>query len=242
MISFVFPIYKQEHVLERSISILHEFLEEKYHESYEIIICNDGSPDNCSKIAHDLSRKHNNVRVIGYEQNRGRGHALKYSGLHVRGDYLICMDCDLIKDDYIEYIEIMIAKLKQYDVVIASRFLQESGSKRKWKRKVISKCYRILVKILFPGFYVTDPDVGFKGFKKQCFNYTNLMTNLNGPSWDLQFLVNASMSGYEIHEFPFRYIEDYENSTVNLFFTSFIEFLGMLYIRVTTTISKKIVF
>ena len=242
MITFIFPIYKQEHVLEKSIKLLEKHVSKKLNEDYEIIICDDGSPDNCKQISDNLAKSIKSVKSIGYKINKGRGHALKYSGLHAEGDYLIYMDCDLVEEKYLKFIDEMVEKVKQYDVVIASRFLATSNCKRKWQRSIISKCYRILVAINFRSFNVYDPDVGFKGFKKECFQYINLMSNLNGPSWDLQFLVSAHYEGYEIFEFPFHYEEDYSKTTVNIFMCSFIELLGLLYIRLTTIISKYIIF
>ena len=152
------------------------------------------------------------------------------------------MDCDLIKDKYLKYIDEMVQEVRENDVVIASRFLPESETVRKWQRKVVSKIFRILVSVIFPGFMVTDPDVGFKGFKKKCFQNVNLSCNLNGPSWDLQFLVIAHDEAYHIKEFPFQYIEDYERTTVNIFIVSFVEFLGLIYIKITNIISKHIIF
>ena len=242
MISFIFPIYKQEYVLEKSITYLDQYLSEKLTEKYEIVICNDGSPDNCSQIAADLSNKIKAVRSIGYTKNKGRGYAIKYAGMYAKGNYIIYMDCDLVEDRYLKYIDEMMQKVKEYDVVIASRFLPESQSVRKWQRKIISKVFRILVAVIFPGFMVKDPDVGFKGFKKKCFQEVNLSCNLSGPSWDLQFLVNAHNEAYHIKEFPFQYIEDYERTTVNIITASLVEFLGLVYIKITKIISKYIIF
>jgi glycosyltransferase involved in cell wall biosynthesis len=242
MITFIFPIYKQEHILEKSVELLEKHVSKKLNEDYEIIICIDGSPDNCRQISDNLAKRIKSVKSIGYNNNKGRGHALKYSGLYAKGDFIIYMDCDLVVDKYLTFIDEMIEKIKKYDIVIASRFLTTSNCKRKWQRKIVSKCYRILVAIVFRSFNVRDPDVGFKGFKKDCFQYINLMSNLNGASWDLQFLISAHYEGYKIFEFPFHYEEDYSTTTVNIFFYSFIELLGLLYIRLTTMISKYVIF
>ena len=136
----------------------------------------------------------------------------------------------------------ILINLKQYDIVVASRFLSESKTIRKWQRSIVSKIYRTLVKIFFYHFHVTDPDVGFKGFQRECFQHVSLLCNLNGHSWDLQFLVNANDGGYSIKEIPFHYNEDYERTTVNIFAAGFIEFLGLMYIKITSIISKFIVF
>lgn len=242
MISFILPIFQQEHILEKNISTLHDFLSMELSDKYEILICNDGSKDRSLEIAERLEEKYKNIRVIGYKMNKGRGFALKYSGLKAEGEYLISMDCDLIIEENFPYIRKMLSLVKDYDVVIASRFHADAKTRRKLIRKFIGSSYRFLVRLIFPRFSVTDPDVGFKGFKKEAFQYTNIVTNLNGPSWDLQFLINSWYYGQSIYEFPFSYKENYTRTTVNIFICSLIELLGMLYIRLTLLISKRIVF
>ena len=242
MITFILPIYRQEHVLEKSILTLYKFLSTQPFDEYEILICTDGSTDRCPEIAEMLEKKYKSIRAIGYRTNRGRGYALKYSGLKARGEYLVSMDCDLIVEENFPYIKKILSLVKNYDVVIASRFHPQAKTKRKFIRKFVSRSYRFLVKLIFPGFPVTDPDVVFKGFKREVFQCINLVTNLNGPSWDLQFLVNSWYYGHSIYEFPFSYNENYTRTTVNILFCSLIEFIGMFYIRLTSLITKRIVF
>lgn len=230
MISFIFPVYKQEHVLRRSIVFLEEFLRGKPGETYEIIICIDGSPDACRSIADALATEYANIVVTGYEKNKGRGYALKFAGLTARGEYLMCMDCDLVCEQYLPYFDKMMAEIHAHDIVIASRFHPAARTRRKALRRFVSVCHRGLVRIFFRDFKVTDPDVGFKAFRKDVFEKTNLVTNLNGPSWDLQFLVNAVQDGCDVFEFPFHYVEDYDHTTVNVLYYSVVEFVGILYI------------
>lgn len=242
MISFIFPIYKQEHILKKSIDLLEKYLSDKPQDQYEVIICIDGSPDNCLQIAKSLASDYKNVVVAGYEKNKGRGYAVKYAGMVAKGDYFICMDCDLITKKYFVFIDQMIDLVKRHDVVIASRFHKQSRIERKFIRKIVSKCYRVLVSLMFRRFIITDPDVGFKGVKRGVFNKVNLESNLNGPSWELQFLVNAQYEKYDIYEFPFHYVEDYERTTVNVLACSFVELMGMIYVRFTRFISDRMVF
>lgn len=242
MITFILPIFKQEHILEKSVMLLNKYLSERLDEKYEILICNDGSPDGCPEIAKFLAGTNCNIFYIGYSRNRGRGYAIKYASLKARGEYIICMDCDLIVEKYLHYIDQMIKDVKCNDIVIASRFHSDANTERKFIREFMSKAYRLLIKIIFPGFKVTDPDVGFKGFQKNVFECVNLVTNLNGPSWDLQFLVNAESLGYKIYEFPFSYKEDYSRTTVNIITCSIVELVGLLYIKLTCLISRNINF
>jgi len=242
MISFILPVYNQEETLDKNVRWLIGFLKSHATDGFEILICNDGSPDKSLEIADQLAKSFKQVKSIGYERNRGRGYAIKYAGMRATGEYFIYLDCDLLVEEHRAYLEQMIALLKEHDVVIASRFHQDAQSTRKKNRKFVSQAYRVLVKILFRKFYVTDPDVGFKGFKSDVFKQINIVSNLNGFSWDLQFLVNAVGEGYSVYEFPFTYEENYSKTTVNILSSSIAEFLGMIYIKVTKVLSDRIVF
>ena len=146
MISFIFPIYKQEHVLEKAINLLDQYLSKNLNVNYEILICNDGSPDNCPSIALELSKKIDTVKAIGYEKNRGRGYSIKYASMYASGSEILYMDCDLSQEKYFVYIKEILKCLEQHDVVVASRFLPESRTIRRWQRAIVSKIFRTLVR------------------------------------------------------------------------------------------------
>ena len=131
MITFIFAVYNQQHVLEKSIISLQKYLIDRSIDDSEIIICNDGSPDKCVEISDGLSKQFNNVISIGYKRNRGRGFAIKYAGTLAQGEHLLCLDCDLIIDRNFIFIDKMIKYIRIYDVVIASRFPPKARSTRK---------------------------------------------------------------------------------------------------------------
>ena len=65
-ISFIIPVYNVEKYLRQCIeSILEQDYEEK-----EIILVDDGSPDNSGKICDEYAEKHQNIVVI-HKQNGG---------------------------------------------------------------------------------------------------------------------------------------------------------------------------
>lgn len=230
-LSVILPIYNEVDKLEKNIKVLYEYLH-TMGINFEIIISNDGSTDRSPQIAKEISGQLKNVYAIGYKINEGRGHAIKYSEKYLNGDLVIFMDIDLPSTIDLSYLDKMYALLKQYDIVIASRFHRDAKIKRKWHRAFVSFVYRIIAKIVFRGFKVTDPDVGFKGFRRNVFREVIKYTNLNGPSWDLQFLVNAFNFGFTIKEFPFNWIENYERTAVNIIKDCLLEFIGLIYIKI----------
>lgn len=112
-ISVIVPVYNSEKYLKRCIdSILNQT-----YKAIELILVDDGSPDNCSKICDEYAKKDKRVRVI-HKTNAGVS-AARNSGLEIAsGNYATFVD----SDDYIEpeMYGNMMEKVHQYncDVVM----------------------------------------------------------------------------------------------------------------------------
>lgn len=92
-VSIIVPVYKVEKYLRKCIdSILNQT-----YENLEIILVNDGSPDNCGEICDEYAEKYSKIIVI-HKQNGGLSSA-RNAGLDVAtGDYIGFVD----SDDWIE--------------------------------------------------------------------------------------------------------------------------------------------
>jgi putative glycosyltransferase len=65
---------------------------------YEIIIVDDGSPDDSLKIALGLARLHPQIRIVELSRNFGHHKALMTGLDHSRGDLIFLIDSDLDED------------------------------------------------------------------------------------------------------------------------------------------------
>src|SRR5258708_35620594 len=61
----------------------------------EIILVNDGSPDNSLEIALSLHRRDRRVRVIDLSRNFGHHKAMMTGLAHARGELIFLVDSDL---------------------------------------------------------------------------------------------------------------------------------------------------
>lgn len=88
-ISIVVPIYGVEKYLEKCIdSLLDQTID-----NIEIVLVDDGSPDNSGKIADDYALKYSNIKVI-HQQNAGLGPA-RNSGIKAStGEFIGFIDSD----------------------------------------------------------------------------------------------------------------------------------------------------
>lgn len=92
-VSIIVPIYNVEKYLDRCMeSLLNQTLKD-----IEIIMVDDGSPDNCPKMCDEYAKKDSRVKVI-HKKNAGLGYA-RNSGLDIAvGEYVAFVD----SDDYVD--------------------------------------------------------------------------------------------------------------------------------------------
>lgn len=87
------PAYKVEKYIAKAIeSVIHQSFE-----NFELLVINDGSPDNSSRIAEDYAVIDSRVRVL-HKENGGLSDARNFGIEHACGNYLYFID----SDDWIE--------------------------------------------------------------------------------------------------------------------------------------------
>ena len=121
-VSIIIPVYKVEKYLEKCIqSVINQT-----YENLQIILVDDGSPDNCGKICDEYAKKDHRIEVI-HKSNGGLSDA-RNKGLEIaKGEYIGFVD----SDDYIEadMYEVLYNLLKQYnaDVSICNFYTVSQG-------------------------------------------------------------------------------------------------------------------
>ena len=103
-VSIIIPCFNEEKTI--SLIIDKIYMQEKIIK--EVIIINDGSTDNTSKILMELKEKYRDIILINHENNKGKGSALKTGFSNATGDLILIQDADLEYDpsDYSKLIAI----------------------------------------------------------------------------------------------------------------------------------------
>lgn len=100
LISIIIPVYKVE-------KYIHECLDSVLEQSYknlEIILIDDGSPDNCPKICEDYAKNDKRIIVI-HQKNQGLSAARNTGIKNSKGEYLAFVDSDdIVNPNYISYL------------------------------------------------------------------------------------------------------------------------------------------
>ena len=96
LISFCIPCYRSEKTLEGVINEIDESMKKMDSYDYEVILVNDGSPDDTWGKICEVAKKsaHQNVLGINLAKNFGQ-HAAIMAALNASaGDYVVCLDDD----------------------------------------------------------------------------------------------------------------------------------------------------
>lgn len=117
LFSIIVPIYKVEEFLRQCIeSVLNQT-----YRNFELILVDDGSPDNCGKICDQYAEKDARILVV-HKENGGLVSARQAGAKKAQGDYIICLDGDdWLPVDSLETMQEIISKYK-VDIVIGASY------------------------------------------------------------------------------------------------------------------------
>ena len=93
-LTIIAPMYNEEENVESTLSSIKETMV-PFTKNWELIFINDGSVDNTLSIAQKLEKLNDELRVISYKDNRGRGYALRTGFNNANGKYIVTIDFDL---------------------------------------------------------------------------------------------------------------------------------------------------
>lgn len=158
LISVIVPIYNVERYLIRCVDSICR----QSYSNLEVILVDDGSPDNSGDICEQLKKNDKRIKVV-HKDNGGLGFA-RNSGLkEVTGRYVTFID----SDDWIapDHIENLYKSIKQFDADVCiggNTNVDSKGNKLKKEVKLEKKLYvgsDIVTKIVLP---LIAPDTDFK--------------------------------------------------------------------------------
>lgn len=123
LVSVIVPVYNVEAYLEKCIDSI---LAQTYHR-LEIILVDDGSPDNCGGICDKYAEADPRIVVI-HKENGGLSDA-RNAGLNIcRGKFVTFVDSDdSVSPEYVEYLYSLIQKYNADLSICEFRYVTEAG-------------------------------------------------------------------------------------------------------------------
>lgn len=128
-LSLVIPVYRSEGMVGQTITETVAFCEEHFPD-YEIVLVNDGSPDNSWSILEQYAHENHRIIAINLLKNYGQHIAIYCGFQHVTGDYIVTMDDDL-QNPPSEIVHLYAATQNQHDVVFGEFKKKEHASHRR---------------------------------------------------------------------------------------------------------------
>ncbi len=206
-------MYNEISIIRDTARAVSEYMEKNFAD-YEIIFSNDGSSDGCDKAVEELGLP--SVRVIGYEQNRGKGYAVRQAMLAAEGDIIMFTDADLAYGlDVVKKVCDTFAENPDSDMVIGSRNLSTDGYEGYTLiRKLMSKVY-IKVLCIAGGFKLSDSQCGCKAFTGDAAKKIFSRCEVDRFAFDFECILWAQKYGMKITEMPVKII-NHRESKVNI--------------------------
>jgi dolichyl-phosphate beta-glucosyltransferase len=216
-ISIVIPAFEEEDRLGDSVRKILAFVEaEKL--SAELVIVDDGSRDKTSEVGEKVCGEFPEIqsKVIRYEQNRGKGFAVKTGLLAAQADIAVFSDADLSTP--VEEIYKLIKPIRdgEYDVVFGSRALDRTliGTHQPWRREQGGKVMNLIIRTM-SGLKFFDTQCGFKAFNMKKFRPLLEVMTVDRFGFDVEFLFVAQYHGLRLKEIPVRW-NNVEGSKVSV--------------------------
>jgi len=120
-LSIIIPVYNEEKTIAEIIKRVQQV--ELRGITKEIIVVNDGSQDKTEEILEKIEKKEQDIKIINYLENQGKGMAIRTALPQVEGDIVIIQDADLEYNpaEYPHLIEPILEE--EAEVVYGSRIL-----------------------------------------------------------------------------------------------------------------------
>ncbi|MCC2310074.1 glycosyltransferase family 2 protein [Cellulomonas chengniuliangii] len=210
-VSVVVPAYQEEVSIVRALQRLLAVLDGSKR-PYEVIVVSDGSTDATAKLARSVDSPM--LQVLEYEENCGKGHALRTGFAHARHPFVAFIDGDLDLDPvvlpgYLDSIESGLA-----DVVIGSKIHPDSNVNYPLFRRMASRVFRLATRVLI-GLNLGDTQTGVKAMRREAVAESIENCTASGFAFDLEFLARLSDRRVKVLEAPV--VLEYEfTSTVDV--------------------------
>ena len=223
-VSVILPTYNEKLNIREMINRL---LYNLKNYKTEIIVSDDNSPDGTWKIVETISKKNKRVKLIRRFKNKGVGSSI-WDGIKAsKGKYIVWMDCDLTMPPSL--VPKMISKLKNYDVVVGSRYVKGGKDDRSFIRVATSRLINWFANMVL-NFKIKDYDSGFVAVKKEIFKEVNFNPEGHGE-YCIEFLYKCTRKGYRVREIGYVFTERVlgESKTSQYVYSVFL--YGINYIR-----------
>lgn len=206
-LSIVIPFYNEETRIAGCLTALKNWTPPRAIRLDQIIFVNDGSTDETElriKKYESRIKKHlkTNVVIASYDQNRGRGYAVRHGMGLSKSDYTLFLDADM-STPLNELAKFTPAMKKGTDLIIGTRKNGHSTViiHQPLYRELLGRAFTKLTNFIL-GTHVTDFTCGFKAFSRLAKD--TILPPLTSYRWgfDTEVIVAALYHHMKVTEVP----------------------------------------
>lgn len=179
----------------------------------ELICVVDGKMDKTYEHAAKFAKNKKGISVIGYETNKGKGHAVRYGMAHSHGNIIAFIDAGM--DINPNGLSMILEHFEWYkaDIVIGSKRHPVSKVNYPFIRRILSWGYQMIVRILF-GLNIKDTQVGLKCYRRAVLEKVLPRLLVKTFAFDIEILTVANYLGFtRIYEAPVELELDFGKSS-----------------------------
>lgn len=216
-ISIVIPAFEEEDRVGATIERILSYVSENSIDA-ELLVVDDGSKDRTADAAREAFAKssYDQAKVIRYEENRGKGYAVKTGLLASTANIALFSDADLSTP--IEEMAKLVDPIRnsESDVTFGSRALDRSliGTHQPWRREQGGKVMNLVIRTM-SRLPFSDTQCGFKAFNMVKFRPLLDLMTVDRFGFDVEFLFVAKYHGLRLAEIPVRW-NNVEGSKVSV--------------------------
>jgi len=234
-VSIVIPAHNEEKRIAKTLESYGNYFNKQTKLNYEILVVINATTDNTLKIVNKFRKKNSKIKLINIKEG-GKGLAVIdgfNSALNRNFDLIGFVDADSATPPQAFYD--LIVKIRDYDGVIAGRWLKESIIKTKQTllRRITSRAFNFIVRSLFLMKY-RDTQCGAKLFRSKVLKEIVNEIGLTQWAFDVDLLYQAKKKGFNIKEVPTIW-EDKKEGKLNLIKVPFMMFTGVLRLRLVNS-------
>lgn len=138
-LSIVSPVYMAEKIVDELVNRIVETVS-TITTDFEIILVEDGSPDNSWKKIEANCAKNKNVKGIKLSRNFGQHYAISAGLAYAKGEWIVVMDCDL-QDRPDQIPKLYAAAQNGYQIVLGRRHNRKDSF---WKKTTSTLFHQLL--------------------------------------------------------------------------------------------------
>ena len=212
LLSVVVPVYNQEESILDNVRLIRDRVAAGLDGPFEIIVVSDGSIDRTEERL--VETQLDNVRVLHYDRNLGKGYAIKVGALDARGRWIGYVDADLDLDPGSLPMFVATAERENLDFAIGSKRHPDSEVSYPPTRRAASWLFQQYVRLLV-RLDVRDTQVGIKVFSRDVADQVLPLLLVKRYAFDIELLAVARAFGFaRVRELPVRLDYQFSGSGV----------------------------